>query len=151
MQCKNCGKPADQHNAKSRACPGGGAKAKRTDGRGSTRRSGLKNTSNAHTNTAKNARKRARALVRHVAVNCHRNPLVFTRSLHRKYSDSKNTMQINTLAPTVQGFDSLHPLHVTPRKYTVFLSEGRSDKPTAGRGIAYKFTKFSRIFCGVAA
>jgi len=23
MQCKNCGKAADQHNAKTRACPGG--------------------------------------------------------------------------------------------------------------------------------
>lgn len=42
-------------------------------------------------------------------------------------------MQINTLAPTVQGFDSLHPLHVSTCKYTVFPSESQRGKPATGR------------------
>jgi hypothetical protein len=55
------------------------------------------------------------------------------------------------VAPAIRGFDSLHPLHLSPCHTGHFPSESASDKPTAGRGIGHIGARFSHEFCGVAA
>ena len=46
------------------------------------------------------------------------------------------------LTAGAEWFDSLHPLHLSPRQNTVFPSESQRGKPAAGRGIDCKFTRF---------
>jgi hypothetical protein len=52
-------------------------------------------------------------------------------------------MNNQRLTAGAEWFDSLHPLHLTPRQNSVFPSEGQRGKPAAGRGIGHFLTFFS--------
>lgn len=84
------------------------------------------------------------------SIDSHRNPLKFTEFSRIIFADSKNTMQINTLSQSVQGFDSLHPLHVSDCRIGLFPSESAEMRTTAGRGIGPSGARFSHRFGGVA-
>ena len=55
------------------------------------------------------------------------------------------------LTPTRRGFDSLHPLHLSPRQISVFPCESQREPSTDGRGIGHGFTFFLHRFCGASA
>jgi hypothetical protein len=46
----------------------------------------------------------------------------------------------------IRGFDSLHPLHLSTRKYAGFPSERNAWPPQQGRDRGYRFTEYSRIY-----
>jgi hypothetical protein len=49
----------------------------------------------------------------------------------------------------IRGFDSLHPLHLSPRQISVFPCESAARPSTDGRGIGLGFTFLLHRFCGV--